>query len=77
MCTFYSTGYLCRACGSCVRLETSEEACAYSTSKNESLREKCVPRTDHKRVKVPEDQCEKCRGKKNPKREGRIPGGWT
>ncbi|KAJ4217625.1 hypothetical protein NW759_008933 [Fusarium solani] len=74
MCTFYSTGYMCRACGSCVRRETSEEACAYSKSKNESLREK----TDHKRVKVPEDQCEKCRGKKkNPKRERRVPRGWT
>ncbi|KAL2681161.1 hypothetical protein Neosp_008768 [[Neocosmospora] mangrovei] len=66
MCTFYSTGYMCRACGSCVRLETDEKYCAYSKSKNESLREK----TDHKRVEVSKDQCHKCQGKKkNPKRE--------
>ncbi|RSM06269.1 hypothetical protein CDV31_009206 [Fusarium ambrosium] len=67
MCTFYSTGYMCKACGSCVRLETSEKPCANSKSENESVREKCVPKTIHKRKTVPKDECYKCREKKNAK----------
>ncbi|KAJ4320213.1 hypothetical protein N0V84_005998 [Fusarium piperis] len=64
MCTFYSTGYMCRTCGSCVRFETTEEPCENSKSSNESKREKCVPNTVHKQEKVSEDQCEKCQAKK-------------
>lgn len=69
MCTFYSTGYMCQNCGSCVRLETSEKRCENSKSQNESKREKCVPNTVHRREKVSEDQCEKCQAKRQTKRE--------
>ncbi|KAM0421465.1 hypothetical protein ACHAPT_010638 [Fusarium lateritium] len=67
MCTFTSTGYMCRKCNACVRFEWTEKLCDKIKSKSEDKYHKCVGTTVHERKSVSEDQCDKC---KKAKKDG-------